>query len=83
MRRGPISRQGVRRRRHGRVATAWRARPGAPILHALCERMAAPRGPRRALGARARRLIGRRRACCRHGTPAAGGPAGEALAYLG
>jgi len=76
MRRGHLSRQGVSRLRPVLVETAWRALPGDPILHALFERMAAPRGKQRAMVAMARRLIGRIRACCRHGTTYAVGTAG-------
>ena len=76
MRRGHISRQGVSRLRPVLVATAWRALPGDPILQAMFERIAATRGKQRAIGAMARRLIGRLRACVRHGTTDAVGTAG-------
>ena len=76
MRRGHSSRQGVSRLRHVLVETAWRALPGDPMLHALFERIAATRGKQRAMVAMARRLIGRIRACCRHGTTYAVGTAG-------
>ena len=82
MRRGHLSRQGASRLRHGRVETAWRARPRAPILHAI-DRIAATRGTQRARVAMARRLMGRRRACFRHGTTSAVGTAGETLAHDG
>src|SRR5499427_8983623 len=83
IRRGHISRQGVSRLRHVLVETAWRALPGDPILHAMFERIAATRGKQRAIVAIARRLIGRIRACFRHGTTYAVGTAGSALAYFG
>jgi len=76
MRRGHLSRQGVSRLRPVLVETAWRALPGDPILHAMFERIAATRGKQRAIVAMARRLIGRIRACCRHGTTYAVGTAG-------
>src|SRR5499427_4974302 len=76
MRRGHSSRQGVSRLRHVLVETAWRALPGDPMLHALFERIAATRGKQRAIVAIARRLIGRIRACFRHGTTYAIGTAG-------
>ena len=69
MRRGHISRQGVSRLRHVLVETAWRALPRDPILQAMFDRIAATRGKQRAIVAMARRLIGRIRACLRHGTP--------------
>src|SRR5215470_9635345 len=81
MRRGHISRQGVSRLRHGLVDTAWRALPRDPILQAMFDRMAATRGKQRAIVAMARRLIGRIRACFRHGTTYAVGTAGEALVH--
>src|SRR4030095_10596041 len=81
MRRGHISRQGVSRLRHVLVETAWRALPGDPILHAMFERIAATRGKQRAIVAIARRLIGRIRACFRHGTTYAIGTAGQGPAY--
>jgi transposase len=67
MRRGPSRRPGVSRLRHGLGATAWRALPGAPSLHAMFERLAATRGTQRAMVASARRRMGRIRAWCRHG----------------
>src|SRR5215470_325313 len=76
VRRGHISRQGVSRLRHVLVETAWRALPGDPILHAMFERIAATRGKQRAMVAIARRLIGRIRACFRHGTTYAVGTVG-------
>ena len=76
VRRGHISRQGVSRLRHVLVETAWRALPRDPILHAIFDRIAATRGKQRAIVAIARRLIGRIRACCRHGTTYAVGTAG-------
>jgi transposase len=76
MRRGHISRQGASRLRHVLVETAWRALPRDPILHAMCDRIAATRGKQRAIVAIARRLIGRIRACFRHGTTYAVGTAG-------
>jgi transposase len=76
IRRGHISRQGVSRLRHVLVETAWRALPGDPILHAMFDRIAATRGKQRAIVAIARRLIGRIRACFRHGTTYAVGTAG-------
>jgi transposase len=83
VRRGHISRQGVSRLRHVLVETAWRALPRDPTLHAMFDRSAAPRGTQRAMVAMARRLIGRIRACVRHGTPYAVGTVGEALAPCG
>src|SRR5580765_881085 len=68
MRRGPISRQGASRVRHVLVETAWRALPRDPALQELVDRMAATRGKQRAMVAIARWLLGRIRACCRHGT---------------
>jgi transposase len=76
IRRGHISRQGVSRLRHVLVETAWRALPCDPILQAMFERIAATRGKQRAIVAMARRLIGRIRACFRHGTTYAVGTAG-------
>jgi transposase len=76
IRRGHISRQGVSRLRHVLVETAWRALPRDPILQAMFERMAATRGKQRAIVAIARRLIGRIRACFRHGTTYAVGTVG-------
>jgi transposase len=78
MRRGPISRQGASRVRHVLVETAWRALPRDPALQEIVDRMAAPRGKQRAMVAIARRLLGRIRACFRHGTLYAVGTAGEA-----
>src|SRR5499427_4030222 len=83
IRRGPMSRQGVSRLRHVLVETAWRALSGDPILQAMFDRIAATRGKQRAIVAIARRLIGRIRACFRHGTPYAVGTVGEALAPFG
>jgi len=57
IRRGPMSRQGVSRLRHVLVETAWRALPRDPILQAMCDRIAAPRGTQRAIVAMARRLV--------------------------
>ena len=76
IRRGHISRQGVSRLRHVLVETAWRALPRDPILQAMFDRIAATRGKQRAIVAIARRLIGRIRACFRHGTPYAVGTVG-------
>jgi transposase len=76
VRRGHISRQGVSRLRHVLVETAWRALPRDPILQAMFDRIAATRGKQRAIVAIARRLIGRIRACFRHGTPYAVGTVG-------
>jgi transposase len=76
MRRGHLSRQGVSRLRHVLGETAWRALPRAPILQARFERIAATRGKQRAMVAMARRLIGRIRACFRHGTTYAVGTVG-------
>ena len=73
IRRGHMSRQGVSRLRHVLVETAWRALSGDPILQAMFDRIAATRGKQRAIVAIARRLIGRIRACFRHGTPYAVG----------
>jgi len=78
IRRGHISRQGVSRLRHVLVETAWRALPRDPILQAMFDHIAATRGKQRAIVAMARRLIGRIRACFRHGTPYAVGTVGEA-----
>jgi transposase len=68
VRRGAMSRPGSRRVRHLRVAPAWRALSYDAVLPTLLERMAATRGKKRAIGAMARRLIGRMRACFRPGT---------------
>ena len=76
IRRGHISRQGVSRLRHVLVETAWRALPRDPILQAMFDRIAATRGKQRAIVAIARRLIGRIRACFRHGTTYAVGTVG-------
>ena len=76
IRRGHISRQGASRLRHVLVETAWRALPRDPILQAIFDRIAATRGKQRAIVAIARRLIGRIRACFRHGTTYAVGTAG-------
>jgi transposase len=76
IRRGHISRQGVSRLRHVLVETAWRALPRDPILQAMFDRSAATRGKQRTIVAIARRLIGRIRACFRHGTTYAVGTAG-------
>jgi transposase len=76
IRRGPISRQGASRLRHVLVETAWRALPRDPILQAIFDRSATPRGKQRAIVAIARRLSGRIRACFRHGTTSAVGTAG-------
>ena len=76
IRRGHISRQGASRLRHVLVETAWRALPRDPILQAIFDRIAATRDKQRAIVAIARRLIGRIRACCRHGTTYAVGTAG-------
>ena len=76
IRRGHISRQGVSRLRHVLVETAWRALPRDPALQEIFDRIAATRGKQRAIVAMARRLIGRIRACFRHGTTSAVGTAG-------
>ena len=76
IRRGHMSRQGVSRLRHVLVETAWRALSGDPILQAMFDRIAATRGKQRAIVAIARRLIGRIRACFRHGTTYAVGTVG-------
>jgi transposase len=76
IRRGHISRQGASRLRHVLGETAWRALPRDPILQAIFARIAATRGKQRAIVAIARRLIGRIRACFRHGTTYAVGTAG-------
>jgi len=68
IRRGHISRQGASRLRHVLVETAWRALPRDPALQEIFDRIAATRGKQRAIVAMARRLIGRIRACFRHGT---------------
>ena len=68
VRRGPMSRQGSSRVRHVLVEIAWRARPCDAVLKEICDRLAAPRGQQRAIGAIARRLTGRLRACFRQGT---------------
>ena len=83
IRRGHISHQSVSRLRHVLVETAWRALPRDPIIQAMFERSAATRGKQRAIVAIARRLIGRIRACFRHGTPYTVGTVGEALAPCG
>ena len=76
IRRGHISRQGASRLRHVLVETAWRALPRDPALQEVFDRIAATRGKQRAIVAIARRLIGRIRACFRHGTLYAVGTAG-------
>jgi len=67
-RRGPMSRQGSGRVRHLLIDTAWRALPRDRVLQAMCDRIAATRGKKRAMVAIARRLTGRIRACFRQGT---------------
>jgi transposase len=76
VRRGHISRQGASRLRHMLVELAWRALPRDCALTAIFDRIAATRGKQRAIVAIARRLIGRIRACFRHGTTYAVGTAG-------
>jgi transposase len=76
VRRGHISRQGASRLRHVLVELAWRALPRDAALTAIFDRIAATRGKQRAMVAIARRLIGRIRACFRHGTPYAVGTTG-------
>jgi transposase len=76
MRRGHSSRQGASRLRHVLVETAWRALPRDPALQEIGDPIAATRGKQRAMGAMARRLIGRIRACFRHGPLYAVGTAG-------
>jgi transposase len=76
MRRGHSSRQGASRLRHVLVETAWRALPRDPALQEIGAPIAATRGKQRAMGAMARRLIGRIRACFRHGPLYAVGTAG-------
>jgi transposase len=76
IRRGHISRQGASRLRHVLVETAWRALPRDTALQEIFDRIAATRGKQRAIVAIARRLIGRIRACFRHGTLYAVGTAG-------
>jgi len=71
-----MSRQGVTRLRQVLVETAWRALPRDPILQAMCDRIAATRGKQRAIVAIACRLLGRLRACFRHGTTDAVGTVG-------
>jgi len=68
VRRGHMSRQGSSRVRHLLVASAWRALPRDAVLQEICDRIAAPRGKKRAMVAMARRLTGRMRACFRQGT---------------
>lgn len=68
IRRGPISRQGSSRVRHVLIEIAWRAVSRDAALQAIFERIAARRGKQRAIVARARRLVGRIRACFRQGT---------------
>jgi transposase len=68
VRRGPISRQGSSRVRHVLIEIAWRAVSRDVVLHEIFERIAATRGKKRAIVAIARRLVGRIRACFRHGT---------------
>ena len=80
IRRGHISRQGASRLRHVLVETAWRALPRDHVLQAIFDRIAATRGKQRAIVAIARRLIGRIRACFRHGTTYAVGTVVEAPA---
>ena len=72
-RRGPMSRQGSGRVRHLLIDTAWRALPRDRVLQAMCDRIAATRGKKRAMVAMARRLTGRIRACFRQGTTSAVG----------
>src|SRR5215471_13571918 len=81
MRRGHSSRQGASRLRHVLVETAWRALPRDPALQEIFDRMATTQKKQRASVAIARRLIGRIRACCRHGTLYAVGTAGEASVH--
>jgi transposase len=76
VRRGHIRRQGASRLRHVLVELAWRALPRDDALSAIFDRIAATRGKQRAIVASARRLIGRIRACFRHGTTSAVGTAG-------
>ena len=68
VRRGPMGRQGSSRVRHVLVEIAWRAEACDAVLKEICDRLAAPRGQQRAIGAIARRLTGRLRACFRQGT---------------
>lgn len=68
VRRGPIRRQGSRRVRHLLVEIAWRALPRDAVLKEIVDRIAETRGKKRAIGALARRLTGRIRACFRQGT---------------
>ena len=68
MRRGPSSQHGSSRVRHLLVETAWRGLPRDKVLQESLDRVAATRGKKRAIGASARRLIGRIRACFRAGT---------------
>ena len=76
IRHGHISRQGASRLRHVLVELAWRALPRDAALTAIFDRIAATRGKQRAIVAIARRLIGRIRACLRHGTTYAVGTTG-------
>jgi transposase len=82
-RRGPMSRQGSRRVRHGLIETAWRALPRDQVLQAMCDRGAATRGKKRAMVAMARRLMGQIRACVRHRTMYAVGTYASAPAHAG
>jgi len=68
VRRGHMSRQGSSRVRHLLVEIAWRAMPRDVVLKEIFDRIAATRGKKRAIGAIARRLTGRIRACFRQGT---------------
>jgi transposase len=68
VRRGPMSRQGSSRVRPVLVETAWRAMPRDGVRKERFARIAATRGKKRAIGAMARRLTGRIRACFRQGT---------------
>ena len=63
-----MSRQGSSRVRPVLVETAWRALPRDGVLKEMFDRIAATRGKKRAIGAMARRLTGRIRACFRQGT---------------
>src|SRR5215831_12346439 len=76
IRRGHISRQGVSRLRHVLVETAWRALPRDPILQTMFDHITTTQNKQHAIVAMARRLIGRIRACFRHGTTYAVGTAG-------
>ena len=66
-RKGHISRQGNSRVRHALTEIAWRAIGKDEALRHIYERISGRAGPKRAIVAVARRIIGRIRACFRKG----------------